>query len=227
MKIYRSLWLAVCVPLTPVGAGVAFVHAPVASTFLFIYFGAIGMLLTPVLVAEYWERSSGGRMRLLGCGAVVGATAVCSFIGFAFLVGAYVLLLAVFVFTSSPYAMRRHRGWLGVARRSRCLQGLGRACARARPHHASRPTLDLSTLTDEQLCYRWRVSYLALMQPSAGQMSAIVLERESYLDEFERRNRSGFATWLASGPLASASPMPYLVGAPTINWDDLTREQGS
>jgi hypothetical protein len=58
-------------------------------------------------------------------------------------------------------------------------------------------------------------------------MSTTVLERENYLDEFERRNRSGFAAWLASGPLASASPLPYLVGVPTINWDDLTREQES
>ena len=54
---------------------------------------------------------------------------------------------------------------------------------------------------------------------------AVTFLRERYLDEFERRNRSGFATWLASGPLASASPLPYLVGVPTINWDDLTREQ--
>ena len=85
--------------------------------------------------------------------------------------------------------------------------------------------MDLSTLTDEQLCRLWRASYLALLNPSAGPMTTTVVERQRYLDEFERRNRSGFATWLASGPQVSASPMPYLVGVPTINWDDLTREQ--
>jgi len=83
------------------------------------------------------------------------------------------------------------------------------------------------TLTDEQLCQLWRASYVALLHSSSDRMSTTVLERENYLDEFERRNRSGFAAWLASGPLASASPLPYLVGVPTINWDDLTREQES
>ena len=39
-------------------------------------------------------------------------------------------------------------------------------------------------------------------------MTETVVERQRYLDEFERRNRSGFAVWLASGPLASANPMP-------------------
>jgi len=87
--------------------------------------------------------------------------------------------------------------------------------------------MDLSTVTDEQLCYRWRVSYLALLDSSPGQMKETVVERERYLDEFERRDRARFTAWLASGPLASASPMPYALGGRPINWDDLTREQGS
>jgi hypothetical protein len=227
MKVYRRLWLVVCVPLSAVGASIAFAKSPVAVTFLFIYFGALGMLMTLGFVAEYWELDSGGRMRLLAGGAVVGGSAACSFIGFASLLGPGVFLLAVLVLATSPYAVRTYRRWLGVAQQTKCLETLARACAYAHPHYVSRPEIDLSTLTDEQLCYRWRVSYLALLHSSAGQMKETVVERERYLDEFERRNRSGFAAWLASGPLASANPMPYLVGVPTINWDDLTREQES
>jgi hypothetical protein len=194
-------------------------------TFLFIYFGAVGMLLTLGLVAEYWECSSPGRLRLLVGGAVVGGSVGCSVIGFASLLGLGVFVLAVSVLASSPYLMRRYRRWLRVARPSACLQRLARAGARLRPHYAYPPRPDLSTLTDEQLCQLWRASYLALLNPSARLVSTTVVERQWYLDELERRNRSGFAIWLASGPLASSSPLPYLIGVPTINWDDLTRGQ--
>ena len=209
MRLYTRLWLVVCVPLAAIGACLALVKSPVAVTFLFICFGAIGMLLTLGLVAQHWECSSPGRMRLLAFGAAVGGGVGCSFIGIASVLGPRVFPLAVLILAGSPYAMRR----------------VARAAARARPHDASRPQPDLSTLTDEQLCQLWRASYLALLNPSASPVCTTVVERQRYLDEFERRNRSGFAIWLASGPLASASPLPYTVGVPTINWDDLTRGQ--
>jgi hypothetical protein len=172
MKVYRRIWLVVCVPL-----------------------------------------------------AVVGGSAGCGVIGFASLVGPAALLVAVLVVASSPYLMGRYRRWLGVARRRRSSETRGRACASPRAQNASPSQRDLSTLTDKQLCQLWRASYLALLHPAESQMAEIVVQRQHYLDEFERRNRTGFAIWLASGPLASSSPLPYLVGVPTINWDDLTREQ--
>jgi len=227
MKLYGKVWRVANVSLAAVGTSIAFAESFAAVTALFIYFGALGMLLTLGFVAEYWERSSGGRRRLLAGGAMVGAGAACSFIGFASLLGPGVLVLAFLVLATSPYALRTCRRWLQVVQRSRCAEAFTRACAQVHPHHGSRSQLDLSTLTDEQLCQLWRASYLALMQASARQVSEIAVERQCYLDEFERRNRSGFTAWLGSGPLASASPMPYLVGVPTINWDDLIREQGS
>ena len=227
MKLYRRSWLVVCVPLVAVGASLTLVKSPVAVTFLFSCFGVLGMLLTLVFVAEFWECPWRGRMRLLARGAVVAGLAACSFMGFASLLGPGVFVLAATVMATSPYAMRRPHRWLGAGRWPRHLARLARGCARARPHKGVRPELDLSTLTDEQLCQLWRASYVALLNSPSDRASTTVLERQSYLDEFERRNRSGFAVWLASGPLASANPLPYLVGVPTINWDDLTREQES
>jgi hypothetical protein len=59
---------------------------------------------------------------------------------------------------------------------------------------------------------------------------AAVAERQMYLDELERRNSSGFATWLAAGPEAAEDPLTYLNGhaveAPALDWDELTRGQG-
>jgi hypothetical protein len=227
MRLYTRLWQGLCVLLAAVGASVAFVQSPVAMTFVFIYFGIFGMLLTPGFVGEYWELSRGGRMRLLAGGAVVGGSAACSFVGFASLLGLGVFLLTVEVVATSPYAVVTLRRGLGAARRSRCWEAFAHACAFAHPHYVSRPQNDLSTLTDQQLCQLWRASYLALLHAPARQMSAIAEQRQRYLDEFERRNRTGFAAWLGSGPLASASPMPYRVGVPTVDWDDLTREQES
>lgn len=224
MKIYTKLWRATCVPLAAVGSSVALLMSPLTVTLLFIFFGALGMLLTRVFVAEYREHPSGGRIRILACGAGVVGSAVCSFIGFASLLGPAVFLLAALVMASSPYVVKTCGHRLAVARWLRVWRRC-RARANARPHNPSPAEQDLSALTNEQLCELWRASYLALMHPTPGQMSATVLERQRYLDEFERRNRSGFAAWLATGPLASASPLPYLIGVPTINWDDLTREQ--
>jgi hypothetical protein len=227
MKLYGKVWRVANVSLAAVGTSIAFAESFAAFTALFVYFGALGMLLTLGFVAEYWERSSGGRRRLLAGGAMVGAGAACSFIGFASLLGPGVLPLTFLVLASSPYALRTCHRWLRVVQRSKCAEAFAHACAYVHPHYVSRRQRDVSTLTDEQLCQRWRASYLALMQASPREVSVIAVERQRYLDEFERRNRSGFTAWLGSGPLASASPMPYLVGVPTINWDDLIREQGS
>ena len=58
---------------------------------------------------------------------------------------------------------------------------------------------------------------------------AAVTERQQYLDEFERRNSSGFAAWLGSDVESLGNPLPFLIfsrgGLPTIDWDDLTRLQ--
>jgi hypothetical protein len=156
--------------------------------------------------------------------AAVGGCVGCAFLGSASLVRPLAFVPAM-VLGSSLYAMRRYRRWLGAARRPRRSGTMGRTCAGARPQHVFPSQRDLSTLTDEQLCQLWRASYLALLDSAGDQIADTVVQRQHYLDEFERRNRTGFAIWLASGPLASASPLPYLVGVPTINWDDLTREQ--
>jgi hypothetical protein len=60
-------------------------------------------------------------------------------------------------------------------------------------------------------------------------MMDAVAVRQRFLDEFERRNSSGLAAWLASGARAAGNPLPYLtesrVNTPAIDWDELTRGQ--
>jgi hypothetical protein len=86
---------------------------------------------------------------------------------------------------------------------------------------------DVRALTDEQLCKRWRASYLAVQQPQAtDQMMRSLRQRQLCLDELQRRNSVGFDRWLASNPRAAGNPLPYIRGQRTghgsINWDDLS-----
>jgi len=96
---------------------------------------------------------------------------------------------------------------------------------------ACRQPRQMCELTDEQLCSEWRASYVAMQGPvSLRQLARMVVQRQRYLDELERRNPDGFSAWLASGAWASSTPLPYLSetrrNAPTIDWNELIREQG-
>jgi hypothetical protein len=233
MEIYRVLWLSVCVPLGAIGAAVGLVVSPAAVVFLFVVSGAIGSLLTMCLVTEYWELGTGGRLRNLAGGALVGGTGGGAFVGIASLLGPGVLLLAAVVLAGSPYAVKVSGRWLRSLRTPSTAQldAVARAFAYASPEYAQfrAPVRDL---TDEQLCKRWRASYRASQrqQSSAVKLIAGVAERQMYLEELERRNSSGFAAWLAAGAEAAEDPLPYLNGdrvdAPAVDWDELTRGQG-
>lgn len=233
MAAYRILWLSVCVPLGVIGAAVAFAASPAAVACLFVVFGVVGSLLTLCFAKAYWEHGAGGRQRLLASGALVAGISVGAYIGYASLLGPGVLLLAAAVLVGSPYAVATSRRWLRSARTPSAaeLDAVARACAG--PEYGQfQPPPQLRALTDEQLCKRWRASYRASRRPSSAvRLIVAVAERQMYLDELEHRNASGFAAWLASGPQAAENPLPYLtndhIDAPAVDWDELTRGQGS
>ena len=233
METYRILWLGVCVPLGVIGTTVALAVSPGAVVLLLVVSGAVGSLLT-MLVGAFWERSTGGRARLMAGGALLAGTGVSALIGYASLLGGGVLLLAAVVLAASPYAVRLSVRWLRSVRTPSTAQldAVARAFAYASPEFAQFRAPELHDLTDEQLCKRWRASYRASQrqQSSAVKLIAAVAERQLYLDELERRNSSGFAAWLAAGPEAAEYPRTYLNGdpvdAPSVDWDELTRGQG-
>ena len=234
METYRILWLSICVPLGVIGTMVALADSPGAVLLVFVAFGAVGSLLTMLLASVFWERGTGGRARLMAGGALLAGTGVSALVGYASLLGGGVLLLAAVVLASSPHAVRSSARWLRSVHTPTTAQldAVARAFAYANPEFAQGRAPQLRELSDEQLCRRWRASYRASQrqQSSAVKLIAAVAERQMYLDELERRNTSGFALWLASGPRAMEDPLPYLTGdrvdAPTLDWDELTRGQG-
>lgn len=74
-------------------------------------------------------------------------------------------------------------------------------------------TLDeaADAMSDAQLCRAWRLSFSSLTEArSPVERLAVVLQRQSYLDAFEARDRDGLQRWLASGARASAGPEDFL-----------------
>ncbi len=232
MATYRTVWRRTCMPIGAVGTVVALTISPAAVAFLLVVSGMVGSLLTMLLLSEFWEQRTRGRLRLLAVGALVAGVSVSAFVGYASFLGPGVLLITAAVLGGSPYAVAASRRWLKAIRTPSAAQldAVARAFAYANPELAQARGPGLRDLTDEQLCKRWRASCkTSQRRQSPAQLIADVAERQMYLDELERRNAKGFAAWLAAGPLRE-DPLPYLTGdaapLPTVDWDELTRGTG-
>lgn len=71
---------------------------------------------------------------------------------------------------------------------------------------------EVSSLSLEDLCRRWRRSYVLLQQdlPAPSAMK-VVRSREQYVAEFTRRYPRGVRAWLAEGGSPSTDPRPYFI----------------
>jgi hypothetical protein len=220
-----------------IGTAAALVRAPAAVAFLLVVVGVESCLLTLWLAREFWERRTGGRVRMLALNALIAVASVGGLLGYMSLLGWGVLLLAAAVFAGSPSATQVFARCLGCRRRTSAAEvdAMANVLGFAGPESVyfrplqSRPVAGLRELTDEQLCKRWRASCKAAQVSGVLRLDALT-ERQMCLDELERRNAGALAAWLASGPSAWGDPLPYLagerVGPPTIDWDELTRKPG-
>lgn len=69
------------------------------------------------------------------------------------------------------------------------------------------------TLSTPELVLAWRVSFGRLARAgSDAERTRIVAQRQEYLDELERRDRTGVQRWLASGARAGSDPTKFLAG---------------
>lgn len=65
--------------------------------------------------------------------------------------------------------------------------------------------------TGEELCWAWRCSFSRVQRAGdAAELARVARERRSYLDEIERRDPHGFATWMREGARAASDPRRYL-----------------
>lgn len=72
------------------------------------------------------------------------------------------------------------------------------------------PGAPADALPTDELCLAWRRSYLHLQRAADDHtQQRIILARQAYLDELERRDGTDFSQWLAGGARASSDPHRY------------------
>lgn len=241
MRIYQIVWLSCCASLIVVGASAVVVLAPAALAPWVALFAAAGAVLSLLGAGWCGQPPLRCRLRFAIGSALIGAATTCAVGGFAVLWGAHVLLLMLIVVFSCPGFVGGYVRWLNTPASPPATQidSWSRVveCRSSQQYvPAAQPDaspeleleLELCDLTNLELCRAWRASHGVLTSPaSVAQLMATVTERQQYLDEFERRNSSGFAAWLSSDVESLGNPLPFLIftrnGLPTIDWDDLTR----
>lgn len=171
--------------------------------------------------------------RVLTGSLIVGATAPAC-LGLALTLGASVVPLVLIVAASSPHALSFYARWLrndSTAASTTALAAWAPGCVLSDPGWSpAQRDPEPHRMSMEELCQAWCASYRVLLEQSSGPQPKAVLatveERQSYLDELERRNATGLAAWLASGARVASNPLPYLVvnrtDPPAINWEELT-----
>ncbi|WIY02998.1 hypothetical protein QRX60_03760 [Amycolatopsis mongoliensis] len=101
-------------------------------------------------------------------------------------------------------------GGLGAARRRRPAPSAASGPPGVVVPHPPKPG-PVADMATEELCAAWRRSYFLLALASGGPAHRLVVQRrQDFLDELERRDRSGFLRWLDSGAEAGSDPGPYL-----------------
>lgn len=233
MKVYRVVWLIVCAAFALVGVSVAFYASP-AEMLLMSVASAVVTTSWSVLVVGHEDRTRGSRARRLLGAALVGGTTGGAFVGYAVVFGAGVILLAMALLGTSPYAIRAYGRRLRATAETSGARFDAVVAAFAYTGLGFVPVQrgsELCMLTDEQLCEAWRSSTTALRGGSPHRLKRTVEDRQRYLDELERRNPNGIAVWLACRDTAERDPLVYLVEGwadlPKVDWDELTRGQGA
>jgi hypothetical protein len=194
-----------------------------------VVFAVVGVAASPPAAVVGWIFLAG----MIGAGASMAATSpparyanvvrvaparagiiagAGSFAAFVAIVGMVTLLGAASVPLLIGFAVGG--GWL--CRRSRLrarttVESVPGSAGKDIPLAAQVCVIHLGDLPVEALCIAWRRSYVQLQRTSdASTRNMIVDVRRGLLDEFERRDRQGFARWLASGARAAGDPRRYL-----------------
>jgi hypothetical protein len=235
---YRQGWRTAVVVLAVVGVLTAFVFIGLSTIVVAFLMGGImvGSVHLSVGLAQEREIPALIREVLMWAGrAGLVMVAIC---GYAAAVGLATLPLLLLIAATSPpvigwlYASRAD----GAARTS-AVSRVEVAPAEAKPARAPRvkttmrrrskpkaqqpatpepaavqPTaaINLTELSDEELCLAWRRSYIELQSCTTEQRRLeVVARRNAYLDELERRAPDAFAEWLESGPRAAGDPAKF------------------
>lgn len=197
----RICWWLLAAGVAAAGGVAAVVTMPFSAIVL-IFGCAAGMSARSWVLSRRRDRSEAQSAvaRRSAVQAWVAAAALVASIGVLAVTGWSGLTLLTLLAVTSPPALARLR-----------IRFPGVLPERGRHPGAPRP----SSLTTEQLCRAWRHSFATVTRArTAAERAAAARLRGSYLDELERRDPAGFATWLATGPPPGSTPAGFVRGGP-------------
>lgn len=234
----RSWWWAVAVSVGAVGFTAALLTTPVSALVASaLVFAALALLVTIGVRAERPAAGGAGapdtaEWRTLLDRTLVGTLAALAVLGLLQVSLVATALVVVLLGASAPWSL----GLRGGPRDAPTTAELGPAADRlpdplldlvpdplperlepadeagalgAAPTRGAAD--DLAALSTPELATAWRRSYAELTRVrTPSQLTALAERRRRLLDELERRDADGVATWLRSGARAASDPSRFL-----------------
>jgi len=223
MVIYRILWSTVVCVLAVAAVPIAFSYLPWGAL-LALAVGAV--IVGPLVDAGIRARGGHGPRFASSVRAaaitVVGVLAVSGLLALLNTVGLFAVgLLGVGLLAVSALPVLRHllaRAHRGTRPGPQLPVAPAATSTAPGPVPASAPTPaptppppSCHALTDAELCWRWRTSFIVLQRSvSPGERLRLVQTRAALLDELARRHPAGFRCWLDSGARAASDPTRFI-----------------
>jgi hypothetical protein len=179
-------------------------------------------------VLAYGIRDDGRPPSLAMAWKAAAGTVVASMVvtGLVVLVGGFMAAVACtvgFVAGGAAWTWRRARGWSaahGAGNRSRPRRATVCPAPVSSAGWPDRSASPVSLLSVPVLGTEWRrMTAVLACGPDPAAQQAVVRRRQEVLDELERRDRSGFARWLATGTAYDSDPADFLKSGPIAETD--------
>ncbi len=205
MGVYRVLWLGAVGALAATGLAIA---ATSMSSAALISLSLCSVIVGPMLGAGLHAQAHPSRSTPFGyvlgftISTILGAIAVSGLIA---AVGALALLGAALLGVISPPVLRRL-----VPRKPAPARSVPTPTSPAASNQPA-PAPRYTSLSDAELCWRWRTSFNALLHTtSVAERLRLIETRSALLDELARRDPEGFGRWISSGARAASDPARFL-----------------
>lgn len=222
----RSCWEAAAITSGAVGFAAALLTTPVtALVATALVFAALALLVTIAVPSERPAAGSAGapdtaEWRLLLDRMLVGTLAALAVLGLFQVSAAVAAFVVVLLAGTAPWALQL-RATRRAGERAEPLP-LPDATPQDRQQPAEEVVAldaapsrgaseDLGALSTAELALAWRRSYAQLVRVrTPSQLTTLAERRRRLLDELERRDADGVATWLRSGARAASDPSRFL-----------------
>lgn len=214
MRAYRAAWATLACLVGGIGCLLGLTNMHTAETAAVVGIGAVVSCVT-YLIGEPSRSKWVEAGRVITAG-LVGAGICLAITGLLTLLGPAAALMALLLTMASPPAVH----WYGVGAHflftvliSPKLLHSTESCGEGTQPRRM-PPVSVRSLTNQELCRAWRISYTALQRIQGTEdithQAGLIALRQAYLDELERRDPHGFARWLSSGARPSSDPSRFI-----------------